>query len=91
MAAGGWIESLDSRPLRTAIRAAPNEEDVMAERIDVAEGRRKVAGGEALLVCAYEDESKCGRIKLEGAIFLAEFQRLAGSLPKDKEIIFYCA
>ena len=58
---------------------------------DVAEGRRNVAGGEALLVCAYEDESKCGRIKLEGAISLAEFQRLAGSLPKDKEIIFYCA
>ena len=27
-------------------------------------------------MCAYEDESKCGRIKLEGAIFLAEFQRL---------------
>ena len=63
----------------------------MAERIDVAEGRRKAAEDGALLVCAYEDESKCARIKLEGAISFAEFQRLAGSLPKDKELIFYCA
>ena len=63
----------------------------MAERIDVEEARRKVTGGEALLVCAYEDASKCDRIKLEGALPLGDFRTLAESLPKDKEIIFYCA
>jgi rhodanese-related sulfurtransferase len=63
----------------------------MADRIDVEEARRKVTGGEALLVCAYEDESKCDRIKLEGAISLRDFRAFADSLPKDKEIIFYCA
>ncbi len=63
----------------------------MAERIDVQETRRKVTAGEALLVCAYEDESKCDRIKLDGATSLTSFRTLAESLPKDREIIFYCA
>jgi hypothetical protein len=63
----------------------------MASRIDVQDARRAVMAGEALLVCAYDDESKCDRIKLEGAISLAEFRALAQSLAKDKEIIFFCA
>jgi hypothetical protein len=63
----------------------------MADRIDVAETRRKVTAGEALLVCAYEDESKCDDIKLDGATSLTQFHRLADSLPKDRQIIFYCA
>jgi hypothetical protein len=63
----------------------------MASRIDVQDARRAVMAGEALLVCAYDDESKCDRIKLEGAISLAKFRALAQSLPKDKEIIFFCA
>jgi hypothetical protein len=63
----------------------------MADRIDVDEARRKVTAGEALLVCAYEDESKCDRIKLEGSISFTDFRTLAESLPKDREIIFYCA
>ena len=63
----------------------------MADRISVEEARQKVTGSDALLVCAYEDESKCARIKLEGAISLQEFQARADSLPTDQEIIFYCA
>ena len=63
----------------------------MAERIDVQETRRRVTAGEALLVCAYEDESKCDRIKLDGATSLTSFRPRAESLPKDQEIIFYCA
>jgi hypothetical protein len=42
-------------------------------------------------VCAYDDESKCDRIRLQGAVSLAEFRTTAQSLPKDKEIIFFCA
>jgi hypothetical protein len=63
----------------------------MASRIDVQEARRTAVAGEALLVCAYEDESKCDRIKLEGAMSLGKFRTVAESLPKGKEIIFYCA
>ena len=63
----------------------------MATRIDVQDARRAVMAGEALLVCAYDDESKCDRIKLQGAVSLAEFRTAAQSLPKDKEIIFFCA
>jgi hypothetical protein len=68
------------------------EEAHMAEieRIDANEARRKAAGG-ALLVCAYADEEKCRTVKLEGAISLTSFQSRVAVLPKDQEIIFYCA
>jgi hypothetical protein len=42
-----------------------------------------------LLVCAYEDEAKCGTLNLSGSISLANFRSRAASLPKNKEIIFY--
>jgi rhodanese-related sulfurtransferase len=61
------------------------------ERISAEDARRKVQGGEALLVCAYDDEAKCGSMKLEGALTLREFRGTLPSLPKDREIIFYCA
>jgi hypothetical protein len=70
-----------------------NEEDGMAtvERIDPGEARRKVTSGQALLVCAYDDEAKCRQIALDGAISLAELGSRLASLPKDTELIFYCA
>jgi hypothetical protein len=61
------------------------------ERISAEDARRKVQSGEALLVCAYEDESKCAGIRLEGALSLREFRSMLPSLPKDRETIFYCA
>jgi hypothetical protein len=64
---------------------------MMAERIGVEEARRNVTAGEAVLVCGYEDDAKCARIRLEGSIAFRQFQTQAGSLPKDREIIFYCA
>ena len=65
----------------------------MAEvpRISVEEARQKVQSGQALLVCAYDDESKCGRIRLEGAITMSELRQVLPSLPKDREIVLYCA
>ncbi len=63
----------------------------MAERIDVEEARRRVNTGDALLVCGYADDAKCDQIRLEGAISLTQFETRAASLPKDREIIFYCA
>ncbi len=46
---------------------------------------------DALLVCAYEGDKPFENNHLEGAISLGEFQSQAGSLPRDQEIIFYCA
>jgi len=65
----------------------------MAEvsRISVQEAREKVTAGRALLVCGYEDEEKCNKIKLEGAMSFGRFQATLPSLTRHEEIIFYCA
>ena len=63
----------------------------MADRIDVEEARRRVSRGGALLVCAYADESRCERIRLEGSISLAQLEGLVETLPRNREIVFYCA
>ncbi len=51
----------------------------------------RVRAGQALLVCAYADEAKCRSMELEGALFLREFLARLPNLPKDQEIVFYCA
>ena len=61
------------------------------QRIDPEEARQHVRSGQALLVCAYEDEAKCGSMRLEGAITTGELKGRLGSLPKSQEIITYCA
>jgi hypothetical protein len=65
----------------------------MAEpkRISPEEARRKIQSGEAILVCAYEDEEKCKKMMLESSISLKEMESKISSIPKEKEIIFYCA
>jgi hypothetical protein len=60
------------------------------ERISVADARAAVSAGRALLVCAYDDD-RCARVRLEGSITLSELERRAPSLPKDQQLIFYCA
>ncbi len=60
------------------------------ERISVEDARTRTKSGGALLVCAYDDEAKCNRMKLEGAISMTELRARTASLPKDREIIFYC-
>ena len=60
-------------------------------RIAPQEAHEKVKAGEALLVCAYEEPEKFQALQLEGAISLQEFRSKRASLPRDQEIIFYCA
>lgn len=62
-----------------------------APRISPQDAHRRVAAGQALLVCAYEDEQKCGTMMLEGAITLKAFELKLPGLAKDQPIIFYCA
>jgi hypothetical protein len=47
------------------------------------------SGRGALLVCAYEDEAKFERARLEGAISFQSLQSRLQSLPKETEIVFY--
>lgn len=58
-------------------------------RIPVAEAYPNIKSGQALLVCAYEDEAKCRRFNLDGSMLLASFESKVSSLPKTQEIIFY--
>jgi hypothetical protein len=60
-------------------------------RIGVEDAYHHALERQALLVCAYEDEAKCRQIALKGSIPLTQFASRAPSLPKDQEIIFYCA
>ena len=60
-------------------------------RVSVEEARREVAAGRALLVCAYDDETKCRQLRLEHAISLHDLHRRGDGLPKDQALIFYCA
>ena len=62
-----------------------------ATRIGPEETRQKILSGQALLVCAYNDDTVFDQVRLEGAISLSDFQSKLPSLPKSQEIIFYCA
>ena len=64
----------------------------MAEpiRVKPKEVYQKLKSGKTLLVCAYEDEETFRQMQLERAIPLSEFKSRLPSLPKDKEIVFYC-
>ena len=57
-------------------------------RISPDEAMEKAKSGEALLVCAYGDDS-CKSILFEGALLRSEFEARLNSLPKTQEIIFY--
>jgi hypothetical protein len=59
------------------------------QRISVQQAHAKTKANQALLVCAYEDETKCQRLNLEGSISFTSLQSRAASLPKTQEIIFY--
>jgi hypothetical protein len=59
-------------------------------RIDPKEARQHMGAG-ALLVCAYDDSRKYSENHLEGAISLHDLDQRAATLPRDRELIFYCA
>ena len=61
-----------------------------AARIDPREARQHLASG-ALLVCAYDDPKKFAQYRLDEAMSFDDFAADAQHLPKDQEIIFYCA
>lgn len=70
--------------------AAPKSSPMTIERIGVAEARKMVRAGDAILVCSYDDE-RCMGMLLEGAILKSEFESRLSALSKTQPIIFYCA
>ena len=61
------------------------------KRVTPEETFQKIKTGKALLVCAYKDIKKFKSMKLKGAISWDDFISKVDSLPKNQEIIFYCA
>ena len=90
--AGGPVKREPAvRNLQPSGPVSPRRTD-LAERISVAEARRHLqANPNALLVCAYDSDEKFRQNRLDGAISLADFRAREAALPKDREIIFYCA
>jgi hypothetical protein len=60
------------------------------QRISPTDANRKVAAGEALLVCAYESEDTFKLYPLAGTVSFQTFKESLKGLPPDREIIFYC-
>ncbi len=63
----------------------------MAARISPQQARQDMQSAGALLVCAYDSADKFEHNHLEGAMALSSFRAQESSLPRDKEVIFYCA
>ena len=59
------------------------------ESVSPGKAREKVQSGNALLICAYDDDGKYGRMRLQGSIALSEFKSGISGIAKDREIIFY--
>jgi len=66
-------------------------EDMPATRIDVQDAFRKITAGEAILVCAYEEDEKYPDYRLEKSLSFSEFLKKLPEFKEDQEIIFYCA
>jgi hypothetical protein len=60
-------------------------------RITPQEVRPRILTGEALLVCAYEDDARFSTLHLEGAIPYSTFAASLAGIAKSRELVFYCA
>ncbi len=61
------------------------------KRVSAEEAYQRTISGKALLVCGYDDDARFRTMCLEGALSFKEFEARLPRLPKDQEIIFYCA
>ena len=59
------------------------------KRVGVERVHSKLQSGQALLVCAYESDTKFRQTALDGAIPFSEFEGRKSSLPRGLEIVFY--
>ena len=61
------------------------------KRVSSQEARKRVASGEALLVCAYDSDDNFSRMHLDGALSLSDFKSRLPELRIEQGLIFYCA
>ena len=59
-------------------------------RIEPNVAHDRAEDGDALIVCAYEDEDTCADMGVENAIPLSRFEEQVDDLDRRQEIIFYC-
>ena len=62
---------------------------VQPTRILPSNMRERLNSG-AVLVCAYDDEERCRRMKIPGSITLQELESRLDTLSWDRELVFYC-
>lgn len=60
------------------------------ERVSIEEARKKVSGGKAQFVCAYEDYEKFKEMHLRWGMSLHEFVSILPFISQRQEVIFYC-
>ena len=60
-----------------------------ASRLSAKEVREGVQAGSLLLVCAYDEDEKFEKNKLEGAISLSEFKAKLSDYDRNGRIAFY--
>jgi hypothetical protein len=60
-------------------------------RISAEEVFRKLKSSDAIFVCAYDSDEKYELVRIEDSISFSQFKSMLPSIPKTKEIIFYCA
>lgn len=61
-----------------------------ATRISPKQAHADIQSG-ALLVCGYDDDSRFQKYRLDKAISFRALQARENTLPKNSELIFYCA
>lgn len=59
-------------------------------RIPAAEVRKRLEEG-AVLACAYDDEAKCRKMLVDGALTMDDLRGASAEILPDQEILFYCA
>jgi hypothetical protein len=95
LVAGGTLATLQAQPpappAQTPAQAAPADPAAEAPRISVADAKKALDAGKAVLVdvrgpASYDQEHAKGALSLP----LYELPNRMGELPKDKQIIAYC-
>jgi len=80
--------------VRTDLHTETGDDDMSksVERIPPKQAHTHMqSDAESLLVCAYDSEEQFQQNHLEGAMSLSDFTSQVDEIPKDKEVIFYCA
>lgn len=63
----------------------------MPQRVKPDEVRQRMKDNGAMLVCAYDDSEKCRKIGIAESIPYPDLKSKLDSIPKSREIVFFCA